>query len=104
MHTGKVVASFPKGADIPTTTYAPAPPADESVHVLIQVTKAATTLVLEVPRDCKIEMLKSTIAQEAAGAFSTQGAMRLVWAGDVVDDSQTLLSCGIGHESTLFLV
>ncbi len=102
MHTGKVVALYLQDEDIPTTSYAPAPRAADCVHVFI--TKDATTLVLEVPRDCKIEMLKTIILQEAAGAFSTQEAMRLVWAGGVVDDSQTLSSCGIGHESTLLLV
>ena len=96
MYTCKIVSTYLKEDDIPTTGYA-APPEEGCFHIFVKNIETWTTYVVQVTTDCTMEMLKSLL-----GPVS-KADMRLTWAGHDLNDSHTLESCKITHEATLFL-
>lgn len=96
MYTCKIVSTYLKEDDIPTTGYA-APPEEGCFHIFVKNIETSTTYVVQVTTDCTIKMLKSLL-----GPVS-KADMRLTWDCHDLDDSHTLESCKITHEATLFL-
>lgn len=96
MYSCKIVSFYLKEHDIPTTGYA-APPEEGCFHIFVKNTKTGTTYVVQVTTDCTMEMLKGLLVPKS------KADMRLAWNDQYLDDSNTLESCKITHEATLFL-